>query len=203
MKRVSKCTHGCSCCCTERSRVARTKVNSVGRIPGRLSPPLDYTRFVGARNRSSDRRRVKGSEEDEERKREREREKKVEVEERRWRREEAEHTVHTGETFYGGGRKAKEERGVRSSWNPTSCNGNEARTRAYMVRASTPWRGYRYRLIYLGRLKPEGPLFRRWLLLRHAEDENECIGLCGGNVCLRARQRARLLNDIGSSCSRS
>ena len=74
MKRVSKCTHGCSCCCTERSRVARTKVNSVGRIPGRLSPPLDYTRFVGARNRSSDRRRVKGSEEDEERKRERERE---------------------------------------------------------------------------------------------------------------------------------
>ena len=47
-------------------RVTRTKVNSVGRIPGRLSPPFDYTRFVGARNRSSDRCRVKGGKEGEE-----------------------------------------------------------------------------------------------------------------------------------------
>ena len=45
-------------------RVIRTKVNSVGCIPRRLSPPLDYTRFAGARNRGSDRRRVKGSKED-------------------------------------------------------------------------------------------------------------------------------------------
>lgn len=56
--------HGGVRCCGIGERVIRTKVNSVGRIPGRLSPPLDYTRFVGARNRSSDRCRVKGRKEE-------------------------------------------------------------------------------------------------------------------------------------------
>ena len=126
---ISRHTHRCWCCCTERSRVARTKVNSVGRIPGRLSPPLDYTRFVGARNRSSDRRRVKGSEEDEERERE---------ESRSRRREEAEHTGAVDGDLLRWWEKGERREAFVRRWNPTSCNGNEARARAYMVRASTP-----------------------------------------------------------------
>lgn len=48
--------------------------------------------------------------------------------------------VHVGEKVEKrnctrGWREKAERR--RSSWNPTSCNGNEARTRAYMVRIDT------------------------------------------------------------------
>lgn len=46
-----------------RERVTRTKVNSVA-FPADYRLPFDYTRFVGARNRSSDRCRVKEGKEE-------------------------------------------------------------------------------------------------------------------------------------------
>lgn len=69
----------------------------------------------------------------------------------------------------------------RSSWNPTSCNGNEARTRAYMVRIDTVTR-----LSISIDLSQSIQTVDPASMTRLAKDEKGVLA-SGGDVCLRSR----------------